>query len=89
MATPVYNRFNITPSAPITIDGDSAFVPDMAMSIQEIIQRAQVGVLSDFGTQPEIPDYMADYYEDLVDGLEPLPDDFGDDFADLSDAQPE
>lgn len=75
MATHVYNKFKRPKILDIVIKGDSKFVPDQALTIAEIFERARIGVLSDVRTLKEIPDDMEEYYEDLTDGLEPLPDD--------------
>lgn len=82
MATLVYNRFLIPKLHLVTVPGNSFFVPDQAMTIQEIVSRATLGVLSDVPTLREIPDDMEEYYEDLTDGIIPRDDDFGDDFKD-------
>lgn len=51
------------------VDEESCFVPDQTLSIEEIFRRALTGALSDF-YQPELPDDVPDYYNDLTDFFE-------------------
>lgn len=75
METPVYNRFNSPECSPFEFEGEDLFEPDQALTIQEILLRAHRGVLRDVTTQPEIPDDVGEFYDDLTDMLEPRSDD--------------
>lgn len=68
----VYNRFN-PPECPLNvIEGEDMFVPDQALTVKEIIQRAARGALADsYIHNTEMPDDVADYYPDLTDMIVP------------------
>lgn len=78
MATLVCNRYSYVESPSIVVQGDSEFIPDQAMTIAQIFERARLGLLNNDVFRNELPDDVPEFYDDLTDALIPVEDKFDD-----------
>lgn len=80
MGTLVCNKSTYKRSGFAFVDPEEEdmFVPDQAMTISEIMERARRGLLSDVRTLHELPDDVEEYYDDLTSALDPEQDDVSD-----------
>lgn len=78
MATLVCNRYSYVESPSIVVQGDSEFIPDQAMTIAQIFERARLGLLNNDVFMNELPDDVPEFYDDLTDALIPVEDKFED-----------
>lgn len=74
----VCNRYLYKESPAVVVHGESEFIPDQAMTIAQIFERARLGLLNNNVFMNEIPDDVPEFYDDLTDALIPVEDKFDD-----------
>ena len=78
MVIRVYSQMSPASVKPYVFTGEHEFIPDQALTIQEIMIRAHRGMLRDVTMYNEMPEDMPEFVDDLTELLEPRADDVSD-----------